>query len=185
MLLLPGRVVLAQVRICDSMSGGTSTPLGEDPLTYSRKARGALCTCLGRGGEGEGLWLVQCSRYVQGFRSCDSRVIGIEPRGRQTVEHQPLHKAEAKTVTCNAGYTDVCACVRACVCVCVCVCPCILQHTSKHTLNAHYPQHTHCHTHCTYVCIPHQHSIIMPSHHTLTAQTKQSLYGVTVSSAIL
>ena len=42
MLLLPGRVVLAQVRTFDSMSGGTSTPLGDNPLTHSRKARGAL-----------------------------------------------------------------------------------------------------------------------------------------------
>ena len=75
----------------------------------------------GRGGGGALARTVR--RYVQGFRSCDSRVIGIEPRGRQMVEHQPLHKAEAKTVTCNAGYTDVCACVRACVCVCVSVHP--------------------------------------------------------------
>ena len=110
MLLLPGRVALAQVRTCDSMSGGTSTPLREDPLTHSRKARGALCTCLGRGGGG-GALARTVRRYVQGFRSCDSRVIGIEPRGRQTVEHQPLHKAEAKTVTCKAGYRDVCVCV--------------------------------------------------------------------------
>ena len=115
-------------------------------------------------GGGEGLWLVQCSRDVQGFRSCDSRVTGIEPRGRRMVEHQPLHKAKA--VTCNAGYTDMRVLVCVLVCVCACVCVRASYNTPQSTLSMHTTHSTPCHhTHCTYVCLPHQHSTIMPSHH--------------------